>query len=727
MRKTKITTTLCLILSLAGAALAQDRGGALDLVAKMPADNVAAAKQIAAEIVKLGPGAIKEIAAKVVETGRGNDAKVRFALNGLAHHVSRPGAEDERAMYAKAILESLAEPRPADVREFLIGMLQRAGRDESVPALAKFLTNESSGDPAARALCAIGTKSAGEALTAALPDAGEANRASILRALGDIRFAPATRQILAYAKATDPVTRAMALYALANIGAPEAVEILSTSMAEAQSRYERSQIVSLYLLLAQRLAEAGQKDEAVRMCRELIKGRNAPSEAHVVSGALATLVKALGPEALDDLLKALEVEDKAIRVAALELTNSLPGDRVTGLLAGKLEQVDFERRVEIVHALAKRQDEKSWEAVVGRLKDEDKLVRLAAVEAVSRRANDEALNALLPTIRRADAEEGKAISEALQRIPGDAAMAAVAKAITDAPPAGRVALLETLAGRRARRQVDAVVAATRDGEATVRMAAIKALRDVGSTETLPRMLDLVLNTKDDKEQAELMQSVVAVSLRNNDARKRAEPMLAALARSSGAARRTLLRSLPQIGGDAALEAVVKETASNDKEMKDATVRALADWKDAPAAPHLLKIAEGDAGADDTNRVLALRGYLRLAGVQDKRPVAETVEMYRKGLAAARRADEKRLAISGLSGVRHVDALKLVAEYAGDEEVGAEAALAALRIVTPQNRSQQPLRGDQVNATLEKIAASVKDEATREKITAHLKGSPGKKE
>src|SRR5688500_6707536 len=282
MRQTTITA-LCLILSLAGSALAQERG-AMDLVAKMPADDVETAHQIAAEIVKLGPGAIKEIASKVVETGRGNDAKVRFALNGLAHHVSRPGAEDERAMYAKAILESLSEQRPADVREFLISMLQRAGRDESVPALAKFLTNESSGDPAARALCAIGTKAAGEALTAALPDATEANRASILRALGDIRFAPATKQVLPYTKSGDLVTRAMALYALSNIGAPEAVEILSASMAEAQSRYERSHVVSLYLLLAQRLAEAGQKDQAVRMCRELIKGRNGPSEAHVVSG-----------------------------------------------------------------------------------------------------------------------------------------------------------------------------------------------------------------------------------------------------------------------------------------------------------------------------------------------------------------------------------------------------------------------------------------------------------
>jgi hypothetical protein len=179
----------------------------------------------------------------------------------------------------------------------------------------------------------------------------------------------------------------------------------------------------------------------------------------------------------------------------------------------------------------------------------------------------------------------------------------------------------------------------------------------------------------------------------------------------------MLRSLPQLGGDAALEAVATETRSTDKQTQDAAVRALADWRDANAAPRLLEIAR-DAD-DQTSRILALRGYLRLAGVQDKRPVAQTVEMYRQALATATRPDEKRLAISGLSAVRHVDALKLVAEYAADDEVGAEAALAALKIVTPQERSQRPPSGDEVTAALEKVAAAVKDDATREKIKSHL--------
>jgi HEAT repeat protein len=721
----QMTLMLGLVLAVASIALGQQDAELKGWVSKLPADDVAAARGILAEIVKLGPAAVSDIAGAVVETGKGNDAGARFALNGLAHHVSRPGAEDERAMYVGALIDSLKEDRPAEVKAFLISMLQRAGREESVAPVAKYLTDRDLSDYAARALSSIGTKSAGEALITALPDVSDKDRPAILRAIGVVRYAPAARKILPYANSEDAATRSMARFALAQIGAPEAAELLIAAAAdEGKSRHERAEAVSLSLFLAERLAEAGQKGKAVAMCRDLIGRSGTPAQPHVATASLSTLTKLLGQDALDDVLKAYDADDKTIRAAALELANGFQGDRVVTLLTKKLDQVDAERRVELVQALGRRQDEKSWEAVVARLKDEEKPVRLAAVDAVARRANDAALAALLPTIRSADAEESGAIGEALRRIPDDAAMGEVASAIQHAAPPGRVALLETLAARRARDQFDTVLSATRDEEPSVRVAAIKALRDVGTTDSLPRMLELLPNLKEEREQSELMQSVVAVALRTPDQQKRAEPVLAALSRSKGHPRRVLLRSLPQLGGPAALEAVVKETQSEDRDAKDAAVRALSDWRDASAAPHLLVIAQ--RSDDSTHEVLALRGYLRLAGLPDKRPAPETVAMYTNALAAAKRADDRRLALSGLANVRDVAALKLVAEYAADEQLGAEAALAAIRIVTPQNRSQQPLTGPEVNETLARIAAEVKDEETRGKLRSLIK-EPGVKQ
>src|SRR5688500_12677522 len=206
---------LVLVLAIASIAVGQEPTDVKGLIAKLPADDVASARQIMLDIVKLGPVAVKEIAAAVVETGKGNDAGARFALNGLAHHVSRAGAERERAMYVGALIESLNGDRPSEVKAFFISMLQRAGRDDAVAAVAWYLTDKELSDYAARALTSIGTKSAGEALLAALPDVSDEGRPAILRALGVIRFTPAAKKMLPYARSKDAATRSMARFALA--------------------------------------------------------------------------------------------------------------------------------------------------------------------------------------------------------------------------------------------------------------------------------------------------------------------------------------------------------------------------------------------------------------------------------------------------------------------------------------------------------------------------------
>src|SRR5688500_9769374 len=92
--------TICLLCS---SALGQNPGSAKELIAKLPQKDVASAKAVMEELVKIGAGAVKEIAAAVQPSGT-RDADARFALNGLAHPVSRPGAEAERAMYTAAII-----------------------------------------------------------------------------------------------------------------------------------------------------------------------------------------------------------------------------------------------------------------------------------------------------------------------------------------------------------------------------------------------------------------------------------------------------------------------------------------------------------------------------------------------------------------------------------------------------------------------------------------------
>jgi hypothetical protein len=116
---------------------------------------------------------------------------------------------------------------------------------------------------------------------------------------------------------------------------------------------------------------------------------------------------------------------------------------------------------------------------------------------------------------------------------------------------------------------------------------------------------------------------------------------------------------------------------NDEKVRDAAVRALAEWPDASAAEDLLAVAKGAAG--ETHQVIALRGYIRVCSIRTDRPAEQTAKMLIVGLETAKRPDEKRQALGGLAQVPHVAALRAVVPCMASDALKEEAAVAAVYI------------------------------------------------
>jgi HEAT repeat protein len=307
--------------------------------------------------------------------------------------------------------------------------------------------------------------------------------------------------------------------------------------------------------------------------------------------------------------------------------------------------------------LARRGDKSALSAGIDALKDADKAVRLAGVQAVARLGAPDAIVTVLAT------------------------------------------------------------AATEDKEPGVRLAAIKALGDLVNEQTVTLLIPLLLSAQDPGEQATAQRAVAAACGRIPDAEERADALLGALPMAAGPKRIALLRTMSAVGGQKALHAVVADMKNADAAVQEGAVRALAEWPDDSAADTLLAMARGSE--KQTEQVLALRGYVRLAGLSSKRPAAQTLLMYKSALDAAKRPEEKRLAIAGLSGVRSVESLKLVAPFIDDPAIQAEAAVAAVRIACPQG-GELGLNGPDVAATLQKALPLIKDANVRKQADAYLK-------
>jgi sugar phosphate isomerase/epimerase len=185
------------------------------------------------------------------------------------------------------------------------------------------------------------------------------------------------------------------------------------------------------------------------------------------------------------------------------------------------------------------------------------------------------------------------------------------------------------------------------------------------------------------------------------------------------AKGALLRVLARAGGSKALDAVRGAIKDADTGVQDAAVRSLADWADPGAAAALLEIAKGSENG--THQVLALRGYIRLAGTEAV-AAPEKLKMYEAAMAAAKRPDEKKQVLGGLGGVKAVEALKMVIPALDDAALQAEACVSAVRIAGELGDAGKEV----VRDAMQKVIAATKDDNLRKRADELLKKAGGEK-
>jgi len=174
-------------------------------------------------------------------------------------------------------------------------------------------------------------------------------------------------------------------------------------------------------------------------------------------------------------------------------------------------------------------------------------------------------------------------------------------------------------------------------------------------------------------------------------------------------RTSLLRVLGLIGNDQALDALRTALADTDAQVRDAAVRTLAAWPNTAAAQTLLGIYRDSKS--HVHRILSLRGLVRLlSAAAEKYPPERAVEIYRRAIDVADAQQEKKLVLSGLANVAHIDALEMALASLPDEAVSTEAALAAVKIaaaIAPRNQNE-------AKAAAEKVLSLTTNETVRKR-------------
>jgi len=410
------------------------------------------------------------------------------------------------------------------------------------------------------------------------------------------------------------------------------------------------------------------------------------------------------------VLAGLDDKSAYVRDRSATLLGGIKASGAAAKLVARFKTATPATKVAILGALglSGSKDKSVIDTLTTAASDANKDVRIAAVGALAGADPEKGAAAAAAVMKSSDAAELTAARGVLLGVKAKNLSACAAGALGKASTEGKVALLEVLAARGATDQTKAVIAQLDSKEASVRQAAARAMGDLGAAGDIATILKKLTTAAESRERAGLRSAAISAIRRTGVG---AKPVVKAMSGATGAPRAALLGVLSGIGGADALALVVKDTASSDKDTKEAAVRALANWPEMGAAAPLLALA----GKSDnkTHRTLAIRGYIRLISLPSNRTAGETVKLFAKAMEAAPGPAEKKTVLGAMAPVRTVEAMALAMKYVDDPALREEAAMAAVKIACPTGRRQKLLKGAEVRKNLEKIIAVTKNKWTRD--------------
>jgi HEAT repeat protein len=234
------------------------------------------------------------------------------------------------------------------------------------------------------------------------------------------------------------------------------------------------------------------------------------------------------------------------------------------------------------------------------------------------------------------------------------------------------------------------------------------MRSLGESTTVndvPALAVLLNHLRDSNDLESAEEALGALYVRTDEKNRWVDSLLMSYRSANPAARAALLRVMTRHGGQKVLKTVSAAVEDPSPLVRDAAVTALAEWDSAAPAANLLQIASQSSTLK--HRLIALRGYLRMAGREDVIP-SQRLAMCKEGLRLADRDEERRLALGALAGLADEEALALTISFLGKQGLADEAATASIAI----GRRLLPSSARKVSESMEVVLRSVQTEELR---------------
>jgi len=598
----------------------------------------------------------------------------------------------------------------AAAKRFACMQLSICGTESEAPALANLLGDPQMADMARYALERMPGPAAGNALREALERTTGDAQIGIINALGERRDEQAVARLAQLAAVRNTAVAEAAAHALGNIGGRRAIRALA-ELYHAPAR--SAAVADAYLCCIDGLMERGKTRQAAKRYEAVYASVETP---HLRAAAFRGLAFARGARAVPMVLEALTSGERYLHEVARQCVLELPGADATDAFAAGLPELPPDTQILLICLLEERGDRNALPAMRAASSSAFGPVRSAALEALGTLGDVSCVVPLARTAATADRYERDIARQSLAALRGPDVDAKILACLSEALPAGpnmpiisdggssserganiepavRAELVRSLAARNVVSAVPRLLEIAEGPEPAIRTEAFNALAILGEPKDLPALLDTLARIENNADRDGAQQAVVAIARKFGDTEDSVKMLSDALsAVEDVSAKGALLRVLSRIGGDRALADVHAAMNRGEPALRDAAIRALAAWGDPVVLDELTDLA---ATADtETQRVLALRGLLRLIDQETNRAGKASFKMCRsldvmlalckRAMQLAEHLQEKRTVLSCVANVRTPGAKAFVRQYLDDPTLRAEAELAfeALGVAGP---------------------------------------------
>lgn len=645
-----------------------------DALNQLPASEKKVFDEVMSELVSTGAEGIAQVADMLVPAGEGKNAVVEYALNGVVAYVTTPGKEAEKTIVRKGLIQALDACKDNPNKAFLLTLLRMCGEAEDASVFVKYLNDEYLAEWAISGLITIkGT----EEVLLDLMKKEAAPKTALAHAAGLKKMTAAEPILLAWLKGADASTTRAIYQSLAQCGTSLSIPVLGKAAKNVGYEWEASDATAAYLRLLQKLVGEGRGKEAGAAAKVLLK---ATGKSHVKGAALDVIVAVAGKKALPLVSAAIKGDDRAYRVNALRLSESIADEAWYATVAKMLQgKTDASVKADILNWLGTNHVASQVSAVASQMSAADEEVALAAIKAAGKIGGDVALEGLIAQLGGTHSE---AAEKALLAFNGKVNVG-VQKAL-EGDKNVQLPALRIASARSMEESADKVFELLSSSDVAISEAAYAALAGVVEPKDFSR-LSLLLEKGYQIFAVQKAMKQALLPLAKEDQLVAIQPCMSKAANPS-----LYYPVLAQVGNTQAIAEIRKGYEGNAKQ---AAYEALLTIDNAEMIPVLFEMAQ----TDKANSQSILNRYTDLVSKSAQKPIQQ-FQSYSQALALATDVKLQNRLIGLLGGTHAYQALLVVEPYM-DNQPTAEAAAGAVRSIVSKNI--ETLGGEQIRAMLKK--------------------------